>query len=1072
MASSPTKRLGYRPLIVPSPETPWSVDVVSAIPKDVMSVTGGSLAANNYVVGTCRASRWFCVATIDKAGRCNLHVWHVPPNTSLEDQKHKLPVSKIFHPKLQPEASETKTAQQQKQQQQPTLLLLAMEVSPQSADVVYLYAAQPVTGVVVLWKLSPKDLQKPLPPAAKCTLFLDLLTNDSSNSSNSNSETVTSLTVEWKSKHASPMIGLGTARGRVFYVVQTHVPIALHAQVADPSAQSSLLARLWKTVQYQETAAVVAILAARPEKEFYTVAASGCIGHWTVTPTQAHKAYFQATERANLLLQLRDYLQREVHSLEVQQAAMPAAADSMHVLVLTTHPQEESRLYWIRLVVAAADETSTMELESAVWLSRFGAPASVQVAGWLVADNGDGYGAFVQDASLPAIVMSLAASASTGRDHAAVVVEVDLPVEQVQSVFCNTLAKDVVTHGCSILTASGMGLRVRCISSPQRSSTSTLAAPDNASNPSAVATLTSHLRSTFWEDYQHADQNLRVPPSLAAASLPDLERAVVAVAILLKQKGDVSSMQNPTEWHMAFITLLQQKGFYRSLSATCKWTLLGIGQELAVFWWLGNSFSNKAGWMQEKMGDLAPHGLANWLEQIQESVLAQGGGEDRQEEWNQWLVMALDSAMRFREEHASFTYDVSADQPPLASNGQVVPVWTSCPTMQRILERQLLYWKSNAATAHVESVETVVTAALRSFGDSYATDPVAATHGPYKRVLQLAIPFLRIVKGKINDQLAFSLSKTHKYYWGLCQIALDHEKMTDQPDFALDPLFSQLDKNPDLDTGMLFAEFVLKWHTERELFGHVLNYGKNCPHVLNQFTQNEQTLRPFRWIQAIRQGDYNGATDSLMRNAEIGAPLLSEAKFDLSMARMANTVVERETRTRGDVVGLRRQRIEKKMELVNAQQDLFGDEASKYQLWEASSLIDYTLEQLKQAGNTSDKIQACFIGLAICSSFESDEASHEHAATVWWNALMADSALWGQWLRNETNLTDKELAEEVLQRTVFGGLFQQSEEVESWGEVLYGPKLESDIIEKMAQQDESAAAGMRRLLRSLTPGRW
>lgn len=1041
MASvSPTKRLGHCPLVVPSSETPWSVDVVSAIPKDVMQsqASGGSLRTN-YVVGSSRAACWYCLGTVDPnaSGSGGFYVWHVPPNTSLENQKNRLPVSKLIHPKIRVDTA--------------TAPLLAMEVSPTTPDILYLYAAQPTSGAVVLWKLTPNDLNDPrklLAPPAKCTLIVDLLPN----------ETITSLSVEWKPKHASPMIVVGTDKGRIIWVVQTHVPIALHAQVADPAA-SGLLTRLLKKVQYHETTPIVTTLCCA-EKEFLSVSKSGKIVQWKVSPTEAHKAYFDATERCNLLEMLRERLNQEapsLYSLEVQCAAMPLDASAVHVLALTTHVNDESRLYWVRLDGVGGTTAGALDLQQVVWLNRFVAPASVKVAGWLVADNGVGYGAFVQDVSLPAIVMALEPS-SAGQ-----VVEVDLPLEQIQSVLANTLAKDVVTHGCSILTESGMGLRVRLISNqPEGSSNFT-----GSSNSSAAKTL-SHLRSTFWEHYQHPDQPVRLPPSLTTASSSDLEQPILAFALELKKKGDISSTQNPTEWHVAFISLLQQAGFYRSLSTYCKWALLGIGQELFVFWWLGTSSSETSAWGADQRGQLKPHAIADWLERTQKAVLAEGGGEDRQEEWIQWLCTALVNAELFREEQASYTYDVSSDKTPQACGGQHTPVWTSCPALQRVLRRQLSYWMANPATAGADCVEVVVKAALQSFGDSYASDPSPARHEAYTLALKHAIPFLRKTTGKANDQLAFALAKTYKYYGGLCQIALDHEKMPDKHEFTLDQLFSELSKYPDTDTGMVFADFVLKWHTDRELFGHVLNYGKHCPQTLNHFLQNEQALRPFRWIHSIRHGDYSGATDSLINNAEISEVKLFDAKFVLSMAVMA----EKESGSRQDIIpSARRQRIDKKLELVNAQEDLFGSDSPEPLLWGASNLLDHALSQLKNATNTADRIQACFIGLAICNSFESREESHEHAANVWWNALMADSGMWSQWLHSETNLTDKDLANEILQRTVFGGLFQQTETEESWRDVVYGPILEDRVIEMMAQHDASAAGGMRRLLRSLTTGK-
>jgi hypothetical protein len=100
-------------------------------------------------------------------------------------------------------------------------------------------------------------------------------------------------------------------------------------------------------------------------------------------------------------------------------ASAPTGGSAMHVFVLTSHEDEESRLYWIFQSVEtnsvnsninSADNhcmSKSLELQHTVWLNRFVSPESVAVAGWLVADNGVAYGAISQDPSLPAIVMAL-----------------------------------------------------------------------------------------------------------------------------------------------------------------------------------------------------------------------------------------------------------------------------------------------------------------------------------------------------------------------------------------------------------------------------------------------------------------------------------------------------------------------------------------------------------------------------------------------------------------------------------------------------------------------------------------
>jgi hypothetical protein len=1037
--------LRHLPLMKPTQQSPWSVDCVSCLPEAIILESSDS----TYCVGASQ-SRWHCLGLqksndADVDSDYSFHLWFTPPwATTFKDQKHQIPSLKLSHPKLQGRSPP----------------LLALQVPPQAPNSVYVYIANPDTGDLLLWEIHQKELAAKS-VASAASVSVPLLEND---------EKLSCLNVSWK--YTAFYLLLGTSKGRVFWVQQTPIPVALHVQpVRAEQRTGGLFARLLASSTeddygLQNTAAsprspiVVTVPLERDDndddltggRQFVAVPQNGRLQVWTVTPTDSHKVLFKPPK----VVEVSGFLEGQKVS-NVLQATWNAG--HLHLLVLTILQEQEgsSRLYWIRL----GDDFTVQAL---VWLNRFPDPArQVHVAGLCVADNGVACAILTvhRDANLPIRLGSGASSRTTTRTHTTLAValqddntlqELDIFLEgSVPMILPGTLTNDCQTHGTTAWDASGIALRVRLHDATPISTPTT----GRSHNSSSVHTLTQHLRATFWDAYTHPDKTIQLPPSLSTAGTADLEQAILAVATALQNKGEASSREHPLEWHFALVDLLQQTGIYRSISSMCRWKLLAIGQEVSVFWALCST-TPKTIWEKEQLSRLTPGDVAEWLEGIQES----SENEHQQAIFLQWFCRAVEDALSFREDNASPRYDLSANQLPPVESESDIPVWTSHPSLQSIWEKQLEDWKYNSSTASHTVAESVVASWLQACGDGYASCPNADTKAKYSTAQKEAFDLLRKVNGWKKDQFLFELCVAHRFFGGLCQIALYHEERGDRASFPLEPLLVQLAEEQDVGSNMTFGAFVLKWFLDRKHFGHVLKYGAICPDDLSRWMDTEEVLRPYRWIHAIHRGDYDTVTTSLLENASRGK--LPDTLTALSGASLANRMVENEH------VSKRRRTIEKKRELAIAQEELFGEAAAQESsLLTPDELLDHALEKFEEAKDPPEKAEIGLIGLAICSAFESPDACKENAVKLWCAAIAADTTKWQDWLNTETNLTDAHLCDLIRQRTVFGNLLDLTEEEmqsESWENVAF-PQIEQLVLS--ALDSSGSGSKMHRLLRSV-----
>jgi len=1040
-------------------EDPWSVDIVGAIPQVFIE-------QNRTVVNSAVSGRWHVVCTRqqeDTEATFQLTVWYSSPDATLAKQKNNTDVVSLKHDILG-------------YGEHVPLLAVA---SPKDEDC-YIYAIHPTKQEekeypqLLLWKLQRHAMGK----MSKSTAVMKdlVITNIMALQDANDPQIITSLSVHWKNASTTPsMVLVGTKTGQVHYVVQDPRPLFLRAYHVT-GATGSLFQSLLSKVSYQEKAStdLVAVVPCWTRREtFCQLAKTGKMIVWNVVPSSNQKSNtFHIAAQTNILDLLRDSAESSHNSVPLACEIKTAVAvdDTLHVLCLTQHhngstQQDESRLYWVTLNLATSTSAAAavITLRTAVYLDRFLAPSSVTIHGLCGSTNGIAYACFETAVTAHSIVMACTS-------HDGVVAELDLlPGNVALRIMPNSLAPDWRTHGVTALERLGLGLRVR-LAPPENDSDYDGNDVSSSSSSRVVPKLVKHLTSEFWNSYHQPHRAIQAPPSLERAQAADLEAACLTVAEQLRDKGEAGA-NNPSEWHLTLVGLLQNTGLYRRLSPYGMWKLLSIGQEVSVFQMLGAIRAPPGSWEETQLQNLDAKGVGEWLTSVQASAMA-SAGVDNNEIWCQWLHQALVTAITYRDERAAGTYDVVPGRVPRVTEPKDIPVFTSSPYMRRVVSKQLQFWNSQGTGGvNVEMVESIVEYAVQSCSDSFASCATNDTKEAYLSAQKDSFRIIRELRGLKGDVFLWDLAKKHRSFGLLCQMALDHETRSDRCKFSLNVLFKEeLGNQQDIEFGLKFGKFVLTWYTERELYGHVLDYGKDCPEDLAQMIQTVNGLKEYRFIVEIRRRNYGAVVDSLLNNSKRSGISVNDASFAIRTASVANSILEGDA-TPNEKTAARRQAIDQQSELVNASFALFGrsENARSKPFQGSSQLLDEALKQFDAADSRKIQEEKCFTALAVCTGINDDILASAGAQTVWVKVILADTDRWKNWVHTETDYTSPTLHETVLQETIFGVLLQASESTPGWQKFSF----RSVVSDEDMHQLQGAYAlfrqeGMRRLLQSVT----
>ncbi|GKY90293.1 hypothetical protein MPSEU_000003400 [Mayamaea pseudoterrestris] len=887
-------------------------------------------------------------------------------------------------------------------------------------------------------------------------------------------------------------------------------------------AKSKPKAAVYNQHTTNDVAAIRSILVRSPTRFSVYNENAICTGDWTVTRSNAnHLTTFQNSQAVSESIDWNKVFAHqngsmamvvdndEIVKVELQSACLvrkehPDGGDeeddvaaTTHMIVLTHHRHAfdatTTRLYW--LVLGNSDATTGdavacggLRLLEHYSLDRFVDPSSVSCA--LVPTAHGGCYAVMQAGGktihsqnttpllLPPIFMCYYQNQVT---------ELDVTVASnyagagstdnlIGQVWCVSSRDEGVAvcggGGVYMLTNRGLGLVVRRVlpapASPAKAkATKHVTSAALTPGPSSVSAiqLASHLKSQFLQYYHHQATATAVAPiSLKRANLPDLQAAVMQVAT---SQAESTSAANHLDAHHALLAFLQESGLYHRLSAPCRQSLLTMGQQIVAFRVIKNCKASTK-WENDQLTGLSsPMGLLKWLNAMQHQVLSAEEGSDRRDAYLEWLCLALQEAASYRLESRTYRYDLlTLGESYAIDSMDELPAWTT--QLPALLKQLLEFWKANSSAAHAGTVQIIVPLTLEASQDLFNWFNSTNVKEQYVDVQRMGVKLMRLVK--IDEGTVRNVCFDYRIFEGLCEIAHDHECKSDFAEFTLDKYFESLASKTDLMTGLPFALFVLKWHSDRNLVGHVFNYGKQCPDALSQLIMDDEKLRPYRWIHSTRIGDYNGAAEALVQTVnDHSASTLKITKINLGHAKLINAIVEKESAFHKESAVKRRDLIDKKRELVNAQELLLegGEENTPSYLLPPHHLLDLAMRRLGTATSLDDKVHVCFTALAVCASMETPVECSKNAITVWTRAIADDHLLWKEIIVKENDLSAPHVRTLVQEETVFGGLVQACVNTgAAWANVQFGPVVESEVLSKLDIQDAQIKLELPRLLHS------
>ena len=324
--------------------------------------------------------------------------------------------------------------------------------------------------------------------------------------------------------------------------------------------------------------------------------------------------------------------------------------------------------------------------------------------------------------------------------------------------------------------------------------------------------------------------------------------------------------------------------------------------------------------------------------------------------------------------------------------------------------------------------------------DGYqAISPSSRNEGDYDKAKSLSYDLLTSFcpPGEENeDDIAFSLSLSNAYFFGvveLCRTYANHGKY--DPKYDLISLVSEpiesLAQAVDYKTGLSFQKYVLCWHTERNMFGTVLQLGKCCPVILSEYIGEDERLAHVRWIQHVKSNQYTKAASGLISLSSDGISAFGEKaghqslegrQLVMSLAKLGalastdNSLQSKHVQTIA----------QEHLDLCTAQEileDMVDSDNVTHHAMDANELMNLAMNIAHSTKDRDDKFRACITGLSIAKAMATDgsinsSSRKSHVAKAWAVAIDADAETWSK-LVDEWDLLSDEDKESSIERTVF-----------------------------------------------------
>ena len=789
------------------------------------------------------------------------------------------------------------------------------------------------------------------------------------------------------------------------------------------------------------------LVPAGTDGSFWTVTTQA-VQLWQASPPSHTVAPLKMPYTLTTRLTAADGLPRRWEMVRVTQAS----PDVLYMLGMAS-PADDDELQWyaVRWTKQPGDN---WHVAAVTWLNRLSASASCLA--WEAAQNGLAWGAFVPVSSLPLpryTVLSIVPTDHAGADH---VYEYDGVLGE--SVVQGSFQADYTTHGVTFASQGGKWLRVECLAVQDAATTEIYLTRTDQER--LLVSLLHHLTSTFqaYERGFSADQAIfiELPPSFKspeAATVLDLVVAKLAV-----QHLPVDGMSGDLNKHVIYMDFLRQAGLYRSLRLHTKCQMLTIGEEISAS--LHVPFEE----LEEPFAWPESGGLMQWMERYQSNQVFHNPTPEKLQAWTAMLAQALKAARLYREDHADSVGNLTGIEAHVKKASDI-PFFLCNLALQRTLTSFVNFQiRQNEASQFVltTDMEEILHAVLDSFEMSSRVLPNSLEIRTAYTRMQAEV-FTLFCSTEEKKDLAWLLSVKHRYFAGLCQLAKEYEKEPDTQ-FQLQTLFKELESKKDVETGLPFASFVLKWHVDRKLYGHALEYGEECPAELKRMVESDPGLAPFRWIVGIRNGNYDEAVQSLVKNAADDISTVAQTKVDMGLAKMANSLVQHDSEAVRGGSTFREKTIEKIRERANAQWELYGEtkEAESQPLKSAEELLDYAIAHLDRQATVELKVLTGVRALAVCTTLDTTDEIRDSAVRVWLEALRVDYKYFKQFVFSSATIE----VSKIQSNTVFGGLYMEALHTPDWDSSV---KLESSVLDGVLEEiSPEDRAGLSLLVRALS----
>ena len=630
-------------------------------------------------------------------------------------------------------------------------------------------------------------------------------------------------------------------------------------------------------------------------------------------------------------------------------------------------------------------------------------------------------------------------------------------------------------------------------------------------------------RGTGSSPYAKRADSFLLPPAISNADGETLSLAVVAVSAQLVDEpisqsdsiGELRFIEDKVGMHQSYIKYLIHVGVYKRVNISGRLALRDHGEMayaiggLLTRWNTILEIEARAQPLHEALnvdeenhkeemllfGNLVK-GLAtkvtkfpeNFLLFQQELVLS-----ENEVPTSNWVVFALltvhceaiQIAMTYRSNQSVKLYDISDLEEVSMYHENGLKPWTSSTRGLATFEHSLRYLQL-AATAEEErsqvfqqmqeNIGEFVKCLASIWLDGYkALSPSMRNEGEYDSAKSLSYVLLTAFcppEEENDEDIAFSLSLAHAYFFGVVELCHQHANLGRyDPKYDLVSLVSEpvdsLDQSVDHETGLSFQQYVLRWHTDRNMFGTVLQLGKYCQDVLSKYMEEDERLADVRWIQNVRSGHFTKASTGLIGLSSDGITALGEKpghpslvgrQLVMSLAKLGALAS-----TDNSLPSKRVQTIaQENLDLCEAQEilaDMVDSCDISKRTMDANELMSLAMDVAQSADDNEVKFRACLAGLSIAKAMSSDGSKNNtsrqsHIAKVWAVSINADAQTWSE-LFDQWDLLSDDDKESRLRDTVFYNVatkYYSDPSVQKRDEVGF-TRVQNEVVRLLAMKD-------------------